>query len=503
MTYHLSLRVRRATAITGATLALVAMAIGPSRAQSSAWTSPYPLILTPTRALALVEAANQGLDYVPGEVVIKFKDGVSATGQQRALAALRTRPAASELRWNGTVAVWSDPAERDARVLAAQLATQPEVAYAEPNFLFRHKLTPNDPSFSARQWNMSAIDMPRAWDINPGATDKTIVAVIDTGITTVNRNIEFPTWDGRRTRTIAVPFAVNPDLSGARLLEGKDFAFWDGPVLDMQGHGTHVASTIGEEANNNLAAAGIAYQASILPVKVCFGFWEIQFALSAIGTEDFAPEGFEGCDTVAMAEGIRYAVDNGARILNISLGGFRESITVREALTYAVQKGAFIAIAMGNEFEEGNPTSYPAANAKAIDGAMAVAAVGRSLKRAYYSNTGPHTEISAPGGDGRDGGGSGLVWQSTIDDEDFTPLEVLFPRFDRYALVAFQGTSMASPHVAGVAALIMSQGITKPAAIEAVIKGTAKDLGSPGRDDDFGEGLIQPRAALFGNGVAK
>jgi serine protease len=465
--------------------------------------SPYQFILTPERVRALVRAANENLDHVPGEVLVKFRDGVTPFGQQRALSALRSQPPVSGLRWRGSVAVVTDLAEPDATVLAAELSAQPEVEYAEPNYLYRVHRTPDDPSFASRQWNFSAIDLPRAWDINDGANPSVVVAVLDTGITTVNQTFAFQTWDGVRIRNVGVPFAVNPDLQASRLGQGQDFVFWTGPVLDMEGHGTHVSSTVGEDTNNTLALAGIAYNARILPVKVCLGYWDIQFLLSALGEQGFAPQDAGGCDTAAIAEGLRFAADAGAKVINMSLGGPGPSLTIRDALEYAVGKGAFVAISMGNEFEDGNPINFPAAYAEFIDGAMAVGAVGRSLNRAFYSSTGSHVEIAAPGGDFRDGGTGGLIWQGSISPTDSDSLTVIFPRFDRYVERPEQGTSMAAPHVAGTAALIVSQGVTDPAAIEAIIKGTARNLGAEGHDTEYGHGLIQPRTALFGFGLVR
>jgi serine protease len=355
---------------------------------------------------------------------------------------------------------------------------------------------------------MTALDMPRAWDINPGATDTIIAAVVDTGITSVARSYSFQTWNGRTTQAVLVPFNLNPDFKASRIVGARDLVFWDGPVLDMHGHGTHVASTIGEETNNSLAEAGIAYRVKLMPVKVCVGFWEVQFVMSATGYRGFVPPNVGGCPTSEVAEGIRYAADNGAKVINLSLGGFEPSAIVRDAVAYAVGKGAFIAIAMGNEFEDGNPVAYPAAYAADLDGVMSVGALGRSLVRSFYSNTGPHNEISAPGGDDRDGGAAGMIWQSTIFRTDSNPATVIAPRFDRYAESAFEGTSMAAPHVAGTAALIISQGVTSPAAVEALIKKTARFLGTPkvgtpGRNEEYGYGLIQPRAALLGFGLAR
>jgi serine protease len=206
-----------------------------------------------------------------------------------------------------------------------------------------------------------------------------------------------------------------------------------------------------------------------------------------------------------MAEGIYYAANNGAKVINISIGGPGSSTALRDALAYAVSQGVFVSISMGNDYLTTNEVSYPARYGTDIEGVMAVGAVGKTLTRAYYSSTGPHCEIAAPGGDGLVGGGldAGLVWQSTLFTPDQSPA-VIRPRFDRYQKVGYQGTSMAAPHVAGLAALLAAQSPGISAAnIERIIRATARDLGAPGRDDLYGHGLIQPRAALFGRGIRR
>jgi serine protease len=462
---------------------------------------PFEPLLSPERVAALVEALDRRLEYIPGEVLVKFQSGVTPGGQQRALMALRSRPSVGALTWTGDVALLRDDSQPDARILAAQLREQPEVAFAEPNYLGFSGTTPNDPGYGA-QWNLSALDMPRAWDIAPGGTPDIVVAVIDNGMTTVTQTFSMPLWTGSQMQTIQVPFATNPDLTTSRFVSPRDFAFWSGPVLDMNGHATHVAGTIAQSTNNSLAEAGVAYNVSLMPVKACTGWWDVQFLMSASGISGFAPV-FSGttCTTINTIAAIRYAADNGAKVINVSLIRFPNSAALRDAISYAVSRGAFVAISMGNDFENGNATNYPAAFAADIDGAMAVAAVGRSLNKAVYSNTGAYSEIAAPGGDFRDGGAAGGVVQETLVSSDSIPLSAA-PRFDRYTPVPFQGTSMAAPHVAGAAALVMSRinGVT-PAGVEHILRSTARDIGAPGRDPEFGFGLVQPRAALFGLGI--
>ena len=289
-------------------------------AQEPSWTSPYPLILTPARAFAFVQAAERHLDFLPGEVLVKFKDGVGTEGQQRALDALRSRPSLSSFRWIGDVALLRDEVEWNANILSSQLTAQPEVAWAEPNYLSHFNATPNDPSYSTRQWNFTAVDMPHAWDINSGGSKTLIVASVDSGVTTVNQNFIFPTWNGTAIQNFTAPFRISPEFTASRLVGARDFAFWNGRVVDMDGHGTHTASTVGEDTNNNLAEAGVAYNVLIMPVKVCVGYWEVQFIGSAMGLRGFAPQGSGGCSVDAEAQGIRYAADNGAKG-SISIGG--------------------------------------------------------------------------------------------------------------------------------------------------------------------------------------
>ena len=220
-----------------------------------------------------------------------------------------------------------------------------------------------------------------------------------------------------------------------------------------------------------------------------------------------------------VAQAIRYAADNGAKIINMSIG--RDSPAtcatnhnqpdcapaIEDAMNYAVGKGVFIAVAAGNEFTTGNPTQTPAEIASRIKGAVSVAAVGLFKEHAPYSSSGSWVELAAPGGIGGSQD-SGYVWQQTFDFHvtdtfDLPPAQYTAPRFDVLRHVGYAGTSQATPHVAGVAAMLMQQGLTSPAAIEDALEKFAVDLGSAGRDDLFGYGLIDARNALFGRGLAK
>jgi serine protease len=235
-----------------------------------------------------------------------------------------------------------------------------------------------------------------------------------------------------------------------------------------------------------------------MPVKVLDETWDYIFDSPNIGTDD------------TLARGIRYAVDNGAQVINMSLGrtGGGPARVVEDAIRYAVSRGTFVAVAGGNSGDTGNAASRTAEPAPSIDGMVAVGAVGRSLDRAFYSTTNAYVELVAPGGDQRRDGTAGGILQQTLDQDlvhtyEQGPLRTTPPRADVFTYTFFQGTSMSTPHVAAFAAMLMQQGIRNPAVIETVMKQTARDLGTPGTDTSYGAGLIQPRAALRGLGLAR
>lgn len=326
-----------------------------------------------------------------------------------------------------------DPQDRGApRRLLKQLTAEKAVEYAEPNYLYSATFEPNDQFFS-QQWNFQAIAMPAAWDITAG--EGVTVAVIDTGVSQVS------------------------DLADTTFVDGYDFVDDDADASDLHGHGTHVAGTVAQSTNNGLGVAGIAYQASIMPIRV----------LDANGFGSVAD----------IAEGIQFAADHGATVINMSLGGRMPTQLLQEAVRDAHDKGVTVVAAAGNENSDG--ASYPGRFPHVIG----VSALGPTGEKAPYSNYGVGVDISAPGGAKTADHPEWGILQQTINRRN--------PRQPEFAF--FQGTSMASPHVAGVAALIQSQGITDPDEVEKVLKRSA----TPVADDKlnyFGAGRLNAQQAL-------
>lgn len=329
-----------------------------------------------------------------------------------------------------------------------------DVEYAEPNYIAHALMLPND-TYYGRQWNLynpvyGGIQMEKAWDVSQGATS-VVVAVIDTGIAYENYGA----------------YCQAPDLAQTIFVQGYDFVNNDAHPNDDDNHGTHVAGTIAQSTNNNLGVAGIAFRTSLMPIKVLDG---------------------KGSGTYAnVARGIRYAADHGAKVINLSLGGGSDSQAIRDAVAYAFNKGVTIVAACGN----GNASNcnYPAAY---DDYVIAVGATQYDQKKAPYSNYGSSLDLMAPGGNtgvdqNGDGYGDGIIQQTFFSGANVCGFGYYFK----------QGTSMAAPHVSGVAALLMAKGnATTPDEIRTALQTTAEDLGAAGRDNVYGYGLVDAAKAL-------
>ncbi len=297
--------------------------------------------------------------------------------------------------------------------------------------------SPNDELYP-QQWNFRMVGAERAWKRSKG--EGVIVAVIDTGVAAKT------TARGKQARD----FARTSFVPGHNFIDGSDDAY------DDHGHGTHVAGTIAESTNNREGAAGLAFESSIMPVKV----------LDADGSGSV-----EG-----VAQGIRWAVDNGANILNLSLGSAYPSEVERRAINYARRHNVLVVCAAGNGF--GEPVGYPAG----FRGALAVSSVGPGGDIAFYSSYGPQVALAAPGGDRQADPENGGILQNTVlpsmggEDED---------NGDGY--YQFQGTSMASPHVAAVAALLMAQGVHDTSRVRDLLLRSAT---TKGPRLQFGAGIL-------------
>jgi serine protease len=396
---------------------------------------------------------------IPGELVVDFRDDESheKIAQLGQALGVRFRPASRS--FYDVDEIYTVDAPDAARVLAL-LRANPDVEAADFEFIYGlpedsldtedeglpadddvtlHKDFPNDPRFKD-QWHLQQIHMMQTWKAAQG--DGVVVAVIDTGVARV------------------------PDLKETEIVGGWNFVRDSSDATDDHGHGTHVAGTIAQSTHNALGVAGVAFHAKIMPIKV----------LSARGSGSVS----------GIANGIRWAADHGAKVINMSLGGPMASSVLAKAVKYAHDKGVVVVCAAGNDGR--GKVSYPAAYPHAI----AVAATQFDETTTFYSNWGKEIDIAAPGGNTRvDQNGDGQpdgVLQNTIVPGDISRNDYLW----------FMGTSMASPHVAGVAALVMSQGVTDPDAVEKILKETAREPTSGRKDNQnrYGAGIVDAAAAV-------
>lgn len=355
---------------------------------------------------------NEGTShYHVNQIVVKFRKEPT----EAELAQIRSEIEAADVRKLGYTYVFESKS-----IEAKQLMSyfqKWDVAFAEPHFLYmtNESVEPNDMLYAKYQWNLPAIETIPGWDVTRGSED-VVVAVIDTG---VDMN--------------------HPDLEG-RTTEGINIVNEQSKPLDDVGHGTHVAGIISALVNNREGVAGISWYNKIMPIKV--------LDETGAGT------------TYSVAQGIIWAADHGAKVINMSLGNYADAQFLHDAIRYAFDKDVVLIAASGNDNTErpGYPAAYPEV--------FAVAATDSRQQKASFSNYGDYIDVAAPG----------VNIASTYPDNHYA---------------ALSGTSMASPHVTALAALIRSANpLLKNTEVMDIMRQTAIDLGDRGKDKYYGYGQI-------------
>jgi len=350
--------------------------------------------------------------FVPGRVLVKPAASADESSVGNALQAAGAREVGRVPQIG--VRILQVPEQAEAHVIAA-LSKNPNFEFAEPDYIANIILTPNDPYYAAYQWHLPKVSAPVAWDTTTGSAAVTI-AVVDSGVE-----------------------ATHPDFAG-RVLAGYDFVNADSNAADDNGHGTGVAGVAAAQGNDGIGVAGAAWNVAILPVKV----------MNSTGSGSYS----------AIANGITYSADRGARIINLSLGGSLSSSTLQNAVSYAWNKGSLIVAAAGNNGS--STTVYPAAYPNVV----AVSATTSSDTLASFSSYGSFVDLSAPGQD------------------------ITMPWING-GYVTISGTSFSSPLTAGVAALALSRNpALSNAQLSLVLTANTDDLGAAGYDIYFGAGRL-------------
>ncbi len=392
----------------------------------------------------------------------RFTAPPAHSGKKSAAAASQWDSRPEFLRQSVSLAKWRTLVEIKA------LRKRADIVYAEPNYIRHAVAIPNDPYY-IHQWHYPLINLPQAWDLTTGTGS--IVAVIDTGV-----------------------LLAHPDLQG-QLLSGYDFISNPANALDGDGidnnpddvgdqgfggssfHGTHVAGTIAAASANGVGVAGVAWNAMIMPLRV----------LGKLGGTDYDIQ-----QAVLFAAGLPN--DSGtipaqkADVINLSLGGAGYSQAAQDVYNQARVQGVIVVAAAGND--NNSQLFYPAS----YHGVVSVSAVDSNKKRAPYSNYGSVVDIAAPGGDSVDANGDGFAdgVLSTHASDASGSIQM------NYSFL--QGTSMASPHVAGVVALMKSvNSAITPIQFDSMLGAgqLTDDIGTVGRDDLFGHGLLNAYKAVI------
>lgn len=381
-----------------------------------------------------------GPEYVPNQVVVGFKSGIKPE-------MLSSYP--SPFKYQIVSTLQTPNYEVNASLITVSTSVEnaisyfkslPNVAYAEPNYIVHALSIPNDPYYS-KQWYLQNIQAPQAWNVATGA-NTVIVAVIDTGVS-----------------------LTHPDLQNI-LVPGYNFVNNTTNTMDEFGHGTFVAGIIDADTNNGIGIAGINWggpnSTKIMPIVV-------------LGSNG------EG-STYWVSEGIIYAVEHGAKVINLSLGGTAYDQTEQLACQYAYNNNVVVVAAAGND--SSNFLEYPAAFSTVIPVAS-VAPSGASYTLAYYSNWSA-TVICAPGGQ--------MSYQNDPNGV-FSTTYSTSTNANGYGY--WQGTSFAAPQVSAIAALMISHGITGVSNIINILEHTATNIGP---QSTFGYGLVNAYSAVTYNG---
>ncbi|MBS4175955.1 S8 family serine peptidase [Lederbergia citrea] len=350
-------------------------------------------------------------EYKRNELIVKFKSSVTSSQKKKILQNIKGKEVSQLL--NGEFSLVSVPDSPKLVTIAEKLLKNKEVEFVEPNYEITKAYTPSDPGYKS-QWHLKKIQAPKAWDITKGSS-AIKVAVIDTGVQT-----------------------NHPDLKG-KIVSAKNITGGS-----PQQHGTHVAGIIAASINKK-GVVGVAPNVKIMPINVFYG--------SSAYTDD-------------IVEGIVYAADKGADVINMSLGSYGYSYYMDVATAYAKSKGSIIIAAAGND--DTNRETYPAA----LSSVIAVSATDSNDSITWFSNYGYHIDFSAPGQN----------IYSTSTGSSYKNMD---------------GTSMAAPVVSGVAALILSKNpMLSPVQVENILKKSSKDLGSKGWDYLYGYGRVDAYKAL-------
>ncbi len=342
--------------------------------------------------------------------------------------------------------------ETDVAEAVAKLDKVRTVEHAEPNRWREATIVPNDPLYP-NQWGLPKINAPQAWDVTTGSP-AVVVAVVDSGV-----DLDHP-----ELAPLLVPGFDMVDLGPAPVpppgwrFEG-DFSGRDDTPEDEVGHGTHVAGTIACVSNNGAGVAGVGWQTKIMPVKGLTRMVRISDGrVTGVGS------------SADIAAAVRWAADHGAHVINMSLGSDSSTLVESSAVAYAISKGVVVVAAMGNDGS--SDTHFPAGYPDVV----AVGAIDSADHRASFSQTGAHIDVMGPGVD---------IVSTYLDGGTAT----------------LSGTSMATPHVSGVAALIKA---AKPAATGAeiadILRTTARALrdnpSDPVPNDSYGFGCVDAKAAV-------